>query len=487
MPTARVTPPRLDDASMFTKMEKVPVFKSHVRRVTNKETKQSVMTKVDDAQLSVICNNTNNRINKGEFPLITIGHRDFTKPETDQPPLVGFLGQHEIGEYNGEKAILADMYIFNDKKDKFLQYPRRSSEVFSKESPFGYIDSLAVLKRPPELDLGMITHFQKKDIEIFECEDCEENVSKEDDEDGVGPEDDGPDDPAETESEDDPGPGPDNPDETPEAPAEENDDDSSNDSVGKLGDSIGGHVANHLSSNKEFISNVAKVAASEMASDPKLLDALIKRMGDLLENRNGSDSQPIGDHTQEDEEMPEKYENDVTPQPDKVRIGLLETQLEEAKSVISTLRTENSSLISRIDSIENYTKELQATNRKNTRRIRLQGIHDKGIRVDVDNSLTFSEDMSDDKFEMFAKHIEENHSRVPESTTMITTQETRSRPEKPEKTEISSDLTEEEFSNGAVEMFAKENNIDMNSTVGAVQAVKEYLKRGDRSKYATKK
>ena len=144
---ANTRPPEIHDPSQYTRIERVPVLTTHLRKIVDKKTGESRITKVDFNQLGVICRNTYSRVKRQEYPLALIGHTDPKLPETSQPPVIGYFGDHVVGEYNGEPAILAEMFIKNEYQDILGQYPRRSPEVFQKEGPGGYIDSVSLLVR----------------------------------------------------------------------------------------------------------------------------------------------------------------------------------------------------------------------------------------------------------------------------------------------------------------------------------------------------
>ncbi|AGA26037.1 hypothetical protein Sinac_1659 [Singulisphaera acidiphila DSM 18658] len=104
--------------------------------------------------------------------MVFIGHSDPKLPEIEQPPLAGFMRNYRMGVYgDGKPVILADLYIKREFQDLVSEFPRRSVEIFRKTTPHGFIDSLALLKRAPERDLGLVTYSKTDEIERVEC-DC---------------------------------------------------------------------------------------------------------------------------------------------------------------------------------------------------------------------------------------------------------------------------------------------------------------------------
>lgn len=504
MPKANLKPPNLGDPSQFTKLSGIPVFTTHTRQILNKKTNKYIDTEVDSNQLEVLCKNTNSRIKKGEWPLITIGHRDPELPETKQPPLCGYVGENYMGEYNGKPTILSDFYVMNAYKDDFTTYPRRSSEVFKKESPEGYIDSVAVLRRVPALDLGYITHFEgdQNGIESFECDDCETDKGKpmgDADGDNLPDATDGDNDnDGESDVKDPANNDPSKTSDNPEGTDPEGDDKSG--AVDALATAIASKVGAHLSTDQEFLQSVGSSAAEFIAQSPQALDALIKRIGEIMEsgknevnpsadssaNSNASQTKPSGE-TMATDTKTDNYANtdQAERQADKVKMGLLEVRLEKSEEKCTNLQT----------LLENFQSEIQALrteNRTAKRVTRLNGIAAEfGIEIDVNEKIEKFANLDDDVFEMFAAEMEENRPRAPIGNKPIRTANNGGKTEPIAETEdtekFAYELTQEESDSGAVEMFAAEQGIDLFEPEGAVKAVKMYLKNGDRSKFGITK
>lgn len=171
LPLARSTPPPIDDPSQYILVDRVPVLDEHLR-TRRKDDGTPITEYVSPEQLKVIAFNSTQRADRGELGLVFIGHTDPGKPETEQPPLAGFMRNYRMGVDQADRpVILADLYIKKIFRDLISEFPRRSVEIFRKTTPHGYIDSLALLKRAPERDLGLVTYSKTDDIERFEC-DC---------------------------------------------------------------------------------------------------------------------------------------------------------------------------------------------------------------------------------------------------------------------------------------------------------------------------
>src|SRR5690242_14229299 len=87
--------------------------------------------------------------------------------EEDQPPPWGYLHNYQLARYGpeGKLAVCADFYVKKQLTDNRgqpvdgLQYlktfPRRSVELWAED---GIIDWVAVLRRTPQRDLGLLTY-----------------------------------------------------------------------------------------------------------------------------------------------------------------------------------------------------------------------------------------------------------------------------------------------------------------------------------------
>jgi hypothetical protein len=111
--------------------------------------------------LQQIIDNTNHRIlDTNDLVPVYIGHIDDDLPEGKQGELVGFvmnLSLGQIGELNPRACIMGDICWLRDKHEGAKEFTRRSIELWL-DDPM-VIDNLAILKRRPERNLGIL--FQK--------------------------------------------------------------------------------------------------------------------------------------------------------------------------------------------------------------------------------------------------------------------------------------------------------------------------------------
>lgn len=185
-PSTRNRGPDLEDSTRFVKVERVPIIDTLERAYfkRGKDGKQvKVKESVDEDQLWTLLENSRLRSEKGEHGLVFIGHTDDEGREIDQPPLVGYLNNHQMGEHNGNPTIYADVYLDKlecDPSRTLRQFPRRSAEVVALSNPKGYIDSVALLKRTPERDLGYVIsqHRSARQVSRFMCPACEADQKK---------------------------------------------------------------------------------------------------------------------------------------------------------------------------------------------------------------------------------------------------------------------------------------------------------------------
>lgn len=93
----------------------------------------------------------------GDFTPIVIGHTRPNIPEEEQPEIVGFgkdFGLSLFGKDN--RTVLHTTFcIRKDKHAKAMEYPRRSVELWKSDM---VIDPIALLKRTPQRDLGLLTY-----------------------------------------------------------------------------------------------------------------------------------------------------------------------------------------------------------------------------------------------------------------------------------------------------------------------------------------
>lgn len=141
----------LVDTGSFALEEDIPLFAPHERKMskTDEQGKTKVIDVcVKDDDLEEICQNTNSILG-GYLPCITIGHRNLTPgfPETEQPPVIGFL----FGLYKKHGIIWCHNLVLKNKHTSYLAHPYRSAEYVPETK---VIIGMAVLTRPPFLGVG---------------------------------------------------------------------------------------------------------------------------------------------------------------------------------------------------------------------------------------------------------------------------------------------------------------------------------------------
>jgi hypothetical protein len=157
----------LDDAARFVTVRGVPVLDSH-----DDDDERGV---VDVAMLNRIAKNSNKRAEGGDPPGIILGHSkrkqtvivvrpDGSKtvhPSSDeehQPLVVGYSSRHVVKPYKGVPTLHADFHIHKEHSDKAKTFPWRSVE---RVEPGDYIDRIALLRTPPQRDLGTVIHYSR--------------------------------------------------------------------------------------------------------------------------------------------------------------------------------------------------------------------------------------------------------------------------------------------------------------------------------------
>ena len=178
LPEARTTLPDLYDSDKYVRIERAPLFNPHVRHV--RRNGKVVEEEVTSEQLATIAANSQRRFEAGDPGLLFVGHTNTDKkvPEKHQPPLIGYVGNFQLGQFRGKPTIIADFFVERPETDKLKQFPRRSIEIFGKLSDDGYIDAVALLKRAPELDLGIVTYQSEDAPEIYLCDHCQTQLGE---------------------------------------------------------------------------------------------------------------------------------------------------------------------------------------------------------------------------------------------------------------------------------------------------------------------
>jgi hypothetical protein len=122
--------------------------------------------RVTDEDLEEIVNETASAEAAGQYGILTIGHRDPAKPESDQPAVVGFLKNPRIAVTGPDrrKRIVFDEYIRPEMHAKRGEYPYRSVDYYpTARQVFG----AAILKSKPRLNLGTFAYVSGRHGECF--------------------------------------------------------------------------------------------------------------------------------------------------------------------------------------------------------------------------------------------------------------------------------------------------------------------------------
>lgn len=136
---------RLDEPGAFIVRKNVPIFMEHDDAVAG--------TKVDKARLQELAEINNRRTRESGTPgSIVIGHTPGRKEEEIQH--VGYKKNYHVGTFGPEQklGLLCDFYYKPEKYSKAMEYPHRSIELWND----GIIDTVSVLARTPQLDLGLL-------------------------------------------------------------------------------------------------------------------------------------------------------------------------------------------------------------------------------------------------------------------------------------------------------------------------------------------
>lgn len=150
---------RFADPNAWDIVPNVPIFAVHkiFKRGPNGE-KVKVEVTEDDLKKIVQMARHQEQAN-GVCPRMTLGHMHLPKdtPEQQQPPPVGWGRNLRVGRWGPEQKIglLADQWFQKGKKPASGDYPYRSVEYYPDTHE---ITGIALLRRDPELDLGLVTY-----------------------------------------------------------------------------------------------------------------------------------------------------------------------------------------------------------------------------------------------------------------------------------------------------------------------------------------
>jgi hypothetical protein len=149
----------LEDPRLYRKVEAVPIFAEHTRTVKGKDGKPTVID-VGVPRLKKIAARINTREqDTGTLGVLKIGHtkRDPEHPEEAQPRVVGYFRAAAVGGFGPKQkpALLVTYYVKRECEAEAKEYPFRSPEFYPDADE---ITAVSLLKRDPELDLGILTY-----------------------------------------------------------------------------------------------------------------------------------------------------------------------------------------------------------------------------------------------------------------------------------------------------------------------------------------
>lgn len=161
-PTLRILA-TLDDPERYVRESGVPVFVPHVRRGEDGE----VEVEVTPDDLQAIAQEMQRKLEEyGTLVRVTRGHVVLPKPdeppppEDEQPPIWGWAKNPRVGAWGPEQktGLLVDIYFQRDKHEEAMGYPFRSAEYYPETNE---ITGIALLRRDPELDMGLLTYARR--------------------------------------------------------------------------------------------------------------------------------------------------------------------------------------------------------------------------------------------------------------------------------------------------------------------------------------
>jgi len=164
---------RFSDPDLWEIRDAVPIFDEHEER----DQTGAIVRQFGLAELEEIASNCNRReIETADAVPLMLGHTRPGIAETEQPPIVGYARQFRVGKFGPEKrnCILATFYYFKDRaKEAIEQFPRRSVELWIKDK---IIDPIALLKRTPKRDLGLLTHYRSENRLLYAMEEPDRSM-----------------------------------------------------------------------------------------------------------------------------------------------------------------------------------------------------------------------------------------------------------------------------------------------------------------------
>jgi hypothetical protein len=150
----------------YSVIENVPIFDEH----DEFDSEGKPVRKFDRAALQKIVDTCNKRSKSGDLSPFGPGHTISDAPEHLQPVTYGYASDFRVDHYGPEKklGILCKFHVKNqvtrpdgkqaDGLEEVKSYPRRSIELWLKDA---MIDHIALLRRTPQRDLGLLDYSKK--------------------------------------------------------------------------------------------------------------------------------------------------------------------------------------------------------------------------------------------------------------------------------------------------------------------------------------
>lgn len=173
----------LNDRSQWEVIPAVPVFDAHDEEVSPDAAQATpawvvregdrLVRRFDRQALQELADRANRRDREsGDLSPVGPGHtvpdqydadgRLVRKvPEGEQPPVWGYARNWRVGEFGPSRklGLLCDLYVRSDRADEVRRdYPRRSVELWLRDR---MIDWIALLRRTPRRDLGLLTNSRR--------------------------------------------------------------------------------------------------------------------------------------------------------------------------------------------------------------------------------------------------------------------------------------------------------------------------------------
>jgi hypothetical protein len=171
----------LEDPAKYLKITDVPIFTTFKASRLNPDTGKTEPIDIDPEKIKAVVE-TQQKLERGTggIPRITPGHtlKDPKTPEGKQPPPWGWSKSWRFSQFNGKPTIFGTLYFSKaltpddstgERKyvvpaDDARTYPYRSPEYYDGE---GEITGVALLRRDPQLDLGVLTYSRENNLGVL--------------------------------------------------------------------------------------------------------------------------------------------------------------------------------------------------------------------------------------------------------------------------------------------------------------------------------